>query len=130
MSIETQKTIGDWARDTFPGGDDLSPRHCLRLLEEVAELCQAAGASGGEILDAVTRPIRDLSLHVGVPEAPQVVAEELADCAIVLAVLAGRRGVDLAAEVDRKMAINRARRWVVRGDGTGYHAREGEGGAS
>lgn len=46
-------------------------------------------------------------------------------CGAVLDRLAGiveRLGSNLQAEIDRKMAINRKRKWVLRGDGTGQHA--------
>lgn len=126
---ETQKTIGAWARETFPGGDDLSPRHCLRLLEEVVELCLAAGASQDDVYvtamnagDTVCKKTgqRYLDHH----PKPAKVPEEMADCAIVLDVLAERRGIDLRAEVDRKMIRNRQRRWQVNDDGTGYHVKD------
>jgi hypothetical protein len=125
--IETQATIGRWADATFPGGDPLSPRHVLRLLEEVVELCLASGASHDDAYVVVERAAsiergksgRGYMEHR--PESPEKVARELADCAIVLDVLAERRGVDLRAEVDAKMKINRGRRWKVNGDGTGYH---------
>jgi NTP pyrophosphatase (non-canonical NTP hydrolase) len=124
--VETQETIGRWARATFPGGDDHSPRHCLRLLEEVGELCRAAGASKRKILDTITLALRDGSFRKLDP--PEKIAEELADVAIVLAVIAHRRGVDLQAEVDRKMAVNRyEREWVANGDGTGYHKKKTQG---
>jgi NTP pyrophosphatase (non-canonical NTP hydrolase) len=121
---ETQETIGRWARATFPGGDDQSPRHCLRLLEEVVELCRAAGASKRKILDTITLALRD-DLVFRKLDPPEKIAEEMADVAIVLAVIAHRRGVDLQAEVDEKMRVNRSRTWKSHGDGTGYHVKEG-----
>jgi hypothetical protein len=126
--IETQATIGRWADETFPGGDPLSPRHVIRLLEEVVELALASGASWREIFNAVGEsyePTPFRPVDVRTPEPPEKVAREMADCAIVLDVLAERRGVDLRAEVDAKMKINRARKWKVNNDGTGYHIREG-----
>jgi NTP pyrophosphatase (non-canonical NTP hydrolase) len=118
---ETQESIGRWARDTFPGGDDLSPRHCLRLLEEVVELCLAAGAMPFEIDQCVVDELNKYMDWSRTHPEPEKVAEEMADCEIVLQVLAERRSVNLQAEVDRKMKINRARTWDVREDGTGYH---------
>lgn len=124
--IETQQTIAAWARATFPGGDDLSPRHVLRLLEEVVEACLAAGATWLEVIQTVRkhrRPFQDWERRLIVPA--EEIAEELADCAIVLTVISARRGIDLQAEVDAKMAVNRARSWISNGDGTGYHVPEG-----
>jgi NTP pyrophosphatase (non-canonical NTP hydrolase) len=135
MTTETQAMIGAWAKRTFPGGDDLSPRHCLRLLEEVIELCLAAGAKHTDVMRTTAAQLEKagavMSLLGGlldVSDSPDLdkVPEEMADCEIVLRVLAQRRGVDLQAEVDRKMAVNRSRRWAVDGDGTGYHVKEGD----
>lgn len=124
---ETQQSIGAWAKETFTGGDDLSPRHVLRLLEEVVEACKAAGATWLEIVATVrNHRLPDFNDWEGrFPESSERVAEELADCEIVLAVIAARRGVDLQAEVDKKMATNRVRSWISNGDGTGYHDPEG-----
>lgn len=122
---ETQQTIGSWARETFQGGEDLSPRHVLRLLEEVVEASQAAGATWLEVVKTVRNlrpPFPEWSLSK--PLSPEKVSEELADCSIVLAVIAERRCIDLAEEVNRKMAVNRSRIWVANGDGTGYHQKE------
>ena len=49
-----------------------------------------------------------------------------ADVLIVLYRLATRLGVDLYAEVDRKMSINRAREWKLDATGHGYHVRSGK----
>lgn len=118
---ETQQSIGAWARATFPGGDDLSPRHVLRLLEEVVEACDAAGATWVEIIKTIMEHRPDDQCSGSRYPQPEKVAEELADCQIVLFVVAERRGINLQAEVDSKMATNRARSWASNGDGTGYH---------
>ena len=55
---------------------------------------------------------------------PEIVGAEMADVQVVLWAMAHRRGADLQAEVDAKMAVNRAREWVSRGDGTGWHVKE------
>lgn len=47
------------------------------------------------------------------------VATEAADVIIVLLRLPG-----IAEAIQRKMAINRTRKWNLRGDGTGYHIPE------
>jgi NTP pyrophosphatase (non-canonical NTP hydrolase) len=123
---ETQETIYRWMNDTFPGADPESPRKAIRALEEMVELCLACGASYEEIRNAVERnrkDYRDLDDFDRRPE-PDKVAGEAADVLIVLYGVAGMRGLDLHAEVDRKMAVNRARRWKANGDGTGYHIKE------
>jgi hypothetical protein len=44
----------------------------------------------------------------------------------MLGSLAHQMGKDLAAEIDRKMAVNRAREWRLDGSGHGYHVRDKE----
>lgn len=93
---ETQETITKWCLETF-GKQASNHRIAERAAEELTELQEA--------------------LAEGSPKA----AEEVADVVIVLHHLAGCMGFDLTAEITRKMAINRARKWSLRGDGTGYH---------
>jgi len=122
--VETQESIHQWIDETFPGTDPHSPRKSLRALEEMVELCLASGASAQDIMDAArgaTRWDKDWTLRETKPEQIPI---EAADVLIVLYGVAGMRGFDLHAEVDRKMATNRKRKWRVRGDGTGYHVKE------
>lgn len=135
---ETQRTIGEWIDATFPGTDPESPRKSIRALEEMVELCLASGASVAEIDHAVTNAIeaeayRRMTLEEisergwhSLPgrREPDKILAEAADVLIVLYGLAHMRGFDLHAEVDRKMAVNRSRRWKANGDGTGYHIRD------
>ena len=51
-------------------------------------------------------------------------AEEAADVVICLAALVGSLGFDLAEVVEKKMLVNRARKWRVGPDGKGYHVKE------
>jgi hypothetical protein len=133
MPIETQQTVHQWIIDTFPGADPESPRKSIRALEEMVELCLASGAKYRDIQAAVASVLEKdgavmsllgglMDVAGGTPD-PDKVPAEAADVLIVLYGLAGMRGFDLHAEVDRKMAINRARRWRANGDGTGYHIR-------
>jgi hypothetical protein len=127
LSHETQESIGRWAVESFGGEMGLTPRHCIRLLEEVMELCLAAGASLDEIDVAVVAQARKCCQRLnrsGRSPEPAKVPCEMADCAIVLDTLAHRAGIDLQAEKDAKMKINRSRKWKSMGDGTGYHIRE------
>ena len=134
MASETQESIYRWMAETFPGMAPKSPRKAIRALEEMVELCLAAGASAKEIDGAVCRSLHAAGFsryhqidgwnNDGVAHADKIPAEA-ADVLIVLYGVAGMRGFDLHAEVDRKMAINRARRWKANGDGTGYHIKEG-----
>jgi NTP pyrophosphatase (non-canonical NTP hydrolase) len=114
--------------ETFPGVDPDSPRKSLRLLEECVELCLASGASFEEIRRAVDRDRKaycDQDDHESRPDWAKIPAEA-ADVLIVLYGVAGMRGFNLHAEVDRKMAVNRSRTWAARGDGTGYHVKREE----
>lgn len=99
---ETQATISAWAEETF-GPISSTMRVAVRANEEMAEL------------------LRALSSDDANPKA----AEEIADVVIVLYRVAARLGVELPAEVDRKMAVNRAREWRLDGTGHGYHVRPG-----
>jgi NTP pyrophosphatase (non-canonical NTP hydrolase) len=62
-----------------------------------------------------------LALH---ESAPSEVAEECADVVITLCGLVSALGFDLADEIEKKMAKNRARLWRCPGDGTGQHLEE------
>jgi hypothetical protein len=98
---ETQQTISQWALDTFgPVGSNV--RVAARANEEMSEL------------------LRALTVDESHPKA----AEEIADIVIVLYRLATRLSVDLNAEVDRKMEINRKREWKLDNTGHGYHVRD------
>jgi len=104
--IETQASIFAWREEAF-GPVQSTMRLVTRLNEEVAELLTAV---------AVTKD-----------EYHPKTAEEVADVAIILYTIATRLGVDLHAEIDRKMAVNRHKRvWKKDGSGHGYHVREGE----
>jgi NTP pyrophosphatase (non-canonical NTP hydrolase) len=130
MGNETQESVHRWIEDTFPGVDPESPRKSLRALEEMVELCLASGATTREVWRAVATELEKagavMSLLGGLTDVdahprPDKIASEAADVLIVLYGLAGMRGFDLHAEVDRKMEVNRGRRWEAMGDGTGYH---------
>lgn len=131
---ETQQSVHHWIDETFPGTDPDSPRKSIRAMEEMVELCLASGATYRDIQRAVATVLEKdgavMSLLGGVIDVaggirePDKIAAEAADVLIVLYGVAGMRGFDLHAEVDRKMAVNRARRWRANGDGTGYHIRE------
>lgn len=98
---ETQSGISKWADETF-GPSGSNARVAARANEEMAELLRALTADDNH------------------PKA----AEEAADIVIVLYRLASRIGVDLHAEIDRKMAVNRERVWNLDKTGHGYHVRD------
>jgi len=99
--MENQASISRWAQDTFgPCGSNMMV--AVRANQEMAELLKALTVSDNN------------------PEA----LSESADIVIVLMRLASCMGGSLMAEVDRKMAINRAREWTVDATGHGYHVPE------
>lgn len=127
---ETQESIGRWIAETFPGADPTTPRKALRVLEELVELCLVSGASGQDLLKATFSALsrcgvdKSSAAWIARDRRPDKIPAEAADVEIVLRGLAQLHGFDLQAEVDKKMAINRARRWKANGDGTGYHVKE------
>ncbi|MCJ9427511.1 dATP/dGTP pyrophosphohydrolase domain-containing protein [Kordiimonas marina] len=99
MNRETQQTIATWAEETFgPVGDP-------------AVLVKRARVELDELLEAV---------EAG--DTPET-GRETADIAILLYRLMALSGLDFDDEVTGKMAINRARTWKPKGDGTGSHVK-------
>jgi NTP pyrophosphatase (non-canonical NTP hydrolase) len=94
---ETSKSIRDWSDEAFGEVKDLSAlvRRARGELDELAEAVRAGDAAA--------------------------IGSEAADVAILLHRLVALKGLDLAAEVDAKMKVNRARKWTRAGDGTGGH---------
>lgn len=99
-TIETQRTVARWARETF--GPATNMRAATRANEEMAELLKA------------------FAIDEHHPKAP----EEMADILICMYRIAENLGVDLNAEVVKKMAINRARTWATDESGCGYHVKK------
>lgn len=101
MSVETQESIKKWAVETF--GEIKSNDVILkRFMDEVEEL--------HSVLSFVSMK--------------EVLGDELADCLIIMYQIASQFGIDLLHEVDKKMHINRNRKWNIKGDGTGQHVTE------
>ncbi len=90
--IETQESINAWQRRHFP---DATEEGITKHLSEEFQ----------EFIDAT-------------PPERRVAA---ADLVILLYAWAGHQGIDLHAEIDAKMKINRAREWTIQEDGTGRH---------
>ena len=96
-SGETQRSICEWAEITF--GPVSAPVSLVeRAMLEMDELKEAVLA-----------------------EDHSEIGKEAADVLILIYRLADQFGLDLDREVAGKMAINRARTWVKKGDGTGSH---------
>lgn len=97
MKLETQKSIASWAEETFGSVED--PAILVKRAKvELEELLEATEASD-------TREI----------------GKETADVAILLYRLLELHGLSFEDEVSAKMAVNRARQWKPKGDGTGSH---------
>lgn len=97
MNIETQWTVGRWGASTF--GDDVTVKYLAERAHD-------------EMLELLTALARD-------PDAQkEATQDEAADVAIFLLRLAAVSGFNLLAAVDRKMAVNRKRRWEKQADGT------------
>lgn len=99
MSSETQQSITEWADTSFGVADREATYQ--RMMKEIREM-----------------------LHAHAEERWHGVAKELPDVYITLVRLATRLGIDLHAEVDAKMQINRARRWELDGMGGAQHVPE------
>jgi len=97
MANETSQSIRIWGDETFGKVADLSAL-VVRARGELDELEQAIRAG----------------------DKPEI-GKEAADVVILLHRLLALAGMDLTAEVDAKMAINRSRKWRAAGDGTGGH---------
>ena len=95
---ETTQTIHEWAVQTF-GVSPSNLRKAIRVNTEMAEL-----------LTKLTLDDND-----------QNAIGEAADICIVLHTLVAQLGGDLDSAVQIKMAINRAREWVLDGSGCGQH---------
>lgn len=126
---ETQETVSKWLQSTFPGTDPDSPRKSIRALEEMIELCLVSGATPNEIIRAVTEAtIKEADkARQRMDESrfePERIPAEVSDVDIVLDGIAFMRRFSRAMEKDKKMSINRSRRWKANGDGTGYHIKE------
>lgn len=122
-ACENQYSIGMWQTRTFgPLRSFLT--QTVRANLEMAELLRAA-----EALDQFNRAHpttgllnEELSRKRATLQA--AVAEETADVMIVLMGNLCALGVDMKTEITRKMQVNRKRKWVLNGDGTGQHVRE------
>lgn len=97
MARETSASIAVWGAETFGPVSDFSVLTARARLE-----------------------FEELEAAVRAGDAEEI-GKEAADVMILLHRLCGLIGCDLAAQVDQKMQINRARRWIKNGDGVGRH---------
>lgn len=94
---ETQKTVTEWAEQTF--GPVSAPEILVdRALVEMQELREA-------VISGDTKEI----------------GKETADVLILLMRLMENHGLEMTDSVNQKMQENRQRKWLPKGDGTGSH---------
>lgn len=98
MQRETSQSIAFWAEEAFGPVPTLT-----------------------SLIDRAEREFIELREAVGEGHPAEHVIMEAADIAILLHRLVALSGGDLATAIDAKMAVNRLRRWVPAGDGTGQH---------
>lgn len=106
--VETQKSIHEWCKATFPRHAGIKGR-AVALVEEAVELAIAAGLDAETISAAVMTPMRKEVMRLARGEAPGGQAEEIADVLLCLYAYAEEAGIDSHQELDQKMAINRNR---------------------
>ncbi|MEX0300152.1 MAG: dATP/dGTP pyrophosphohydrolase domain-containing protein [Kordiimonas sp.] len=97
MKTETQKSVAEWAEQTFGPAKD----HSVLVTRAISEM--------EELLEAVEN---NDTAEIG---------KEAADVAILLWRLMEQNGLDLSQEIMKKMQENRTREWAPKGDGTGKH---------
>lgn len=105
--VENQKTIVKWALSTF-GEPENGLSLINRLKEEVYELAAACVVYE----------------NVGTKLELQKIMSEIADVVVMAYQVCNWYGHDLHELVDKKMEINRNRKWKVMGNGIGQHVEE------
>lgn len=107
------------------GGTFTKPsHHATRLLREVIELCVAAGASQGEILDAFLVELHKAEDRHEFGGDPSKIPEEWADCAMLLDVFAKHAGIDTRKEIREKLDVLWYRQWQPDEGGALYRPRD------
>lgn len=95
--MSLQGEIFDWAQSTFGPADLRTLKG--RMMDEVIELGNAINESA----------------------SPEKIADECADILHFLFQMCELNGIDLISATEEKFQKNRARKWVLNGDGTGKH---------
>lgn len=98
------------------GKPDKMVGHACRFLNEVIELCIAAGASPRRIRDVLEAEITKSQSRRAIGGDPFDIPEEVADCQILLDVFSYYAEVPAEA-VSKKMAVNYQREWEVDEEG-------------
>lgn len=126
---ETQDTIGPWAVETFGRPTPLAVlrRSCDEILEAM-EVCVVNNEATRTMFKAMRMGLEHLDKYAHTQDVlhrlAHRIAEEIADSEIVNKHAAYVLKVDLQTYIDRKMEINRRRKWKSNGDGTGQHVDE------
>lgn len=127
---ETTKTISEWQNETFGVARTdvrrlMETRHIVyRALDKLLDVdlstprpnLSRAIRAAEELAELIEWLIKDDNAEKG--------PWEVADIQIVLAGIVAAHGKEQQDLVDEKMAINRARRWNVTGDGHGQHVKD------
>jgi hypothetical protein len=101
---ETQQSVFEWCRDTFPRHAGIKGR-AIALIEEAVELGVAAGLSDEEIRAAVEVPLKKAKMR----SEDESDRGEVGDVLICVLAYAGERGFDAYDEMVKKMIVNRSR---------------------
>ena len=96
--------------------------HALRLLREVVELCVASGANEREIIEHASAEIAKAARRDEFGGNAASIAQEWADCAILLDIFARHVGIDASAEIRKKIALLWEREWKPGPSGALYRA--------
>lgn len=94
--------------------------HALRLLREVIELCVAAGASQPELRAVVDEEVAKEYGRDAFGSNPDAMAEEWADCALLLDVFRSYAGIDAYSQVRKKLDACWNREWEPDAGGALY----------
>lgn len=127
--VEDQFSVVAWATHTFGRPSALAAlrRSCDELLEAL-ELCVVNNKETHDIFRSMRLALARLDHYAQtdaiIRKLRPSIAEELADSAIVNYHAAQVLNIDLHSWIDRKMEINRRRRWETNEDGTGQHVDE------
>ena len=130
---ETTQSIAQWQNETF-GPARIDPNRIARSWRRIDMAMhgalRAANCEPNNPRHKLSRAIRAaeelaelIELLVENDDDPKA-CSEVADIAIVLAGIPAVHGHKQSDDIDAKMAINRARKWAMTGDGHGQHVKE------
>lgn len=117
-SRDTATEIVEW-QTHFGGHGGRPAAHALMTLGEVVELCFAAGATKGEVIEAVVNEVAKAKEkgEITGQYRRQAVGEELADVSVCVTLLAANNGVDVEYETRKKLPVLWSRQWTPNEDG-------------